>query len=250
MISRQPPTVRLRRALGVALRRVRARVEPWRMRLTLPAGVRIEPPVVLTRARLSRTCSFGAFTYCNHSCEIAEAEVGRYCSIGQGVLINPGNHPTNWLSTHPFVSDASGEAAGMSEIAAYRAILGTRHPTPRRERGDRVIIGNDVWIGARAIILGGCTIGHGAIIAAGAIVTHDVQPYEVVGGVPARHLRSRFAPDLVDRLLKSEWWNWDLSTFPGERDYTDVAAFLDCLEAAVRSGVLRRLGADSAAPPR
>jgi acetyltransferase-like isoleucine patch superfamily enzyme len=72
-----------------------------------------------------------------------------------------------------------------------------------------VIIGNDVWIGSNAIILQGCKIGDGAVIAAGAVVTHDISPYSIVGGVPAKKIKDRFTSSLCQKLLDSQWWNHD-----------------------------------------
>lgn len=72
-----------------------------------------------------------------------------------------------------------------------------------------VTIGHDVWIGEKAIILDGVTIGNGAVIAAGAVVTKDVAPYEIVGGVPARHMKFRFDEDTIRKIEQSQWWDWD-----------------------------------------
>ncbi|WP_281040324.1 MULTISPECIES: CatB-related O-acetyltransferase [unclassified Mesorhizobium] len=77
--------------------------------------------------------------------------------------------------------------------------LGTRGP---------IVVGHDVWIGARAIIMSGVTIGNGAVIGAGSVVTKDVPPYAIVAGSPARIIRYRFSPDVVDRIQASEWWTW------------------------------------------
>lgn len=71
-------------------------------------------------------------------------------------------------------------------------------------------IGNDVWIGARAIIMDGIKIGHGAVVAANAVVTKDIPPYAIVGGIPAKIIKYRFEPDKIERLIQSEWWKWDL----------------------------------------
>ena len=76
-------------------------------------------------------------------------------------------------------------------------------------KNESVVIGNDVWIGADAIILPGVRIGDGAVIAAGAVVTKDVECYEVVGGNPARHIKYRFEQSTIDKLMKLQWWNWD-----------------------------------------
>ncbi len=74
-------------------------------------------------------------------------------------------------------------------------------------KGD-IVIGNNVWIGYDAIIMAGVNIGDGAIIGARAVVTKDVEPYSIVGGVPAKEIRKRFAPDVVAKLLELKWWNW------------------------------------------
>lgn len=74
-----------------------------------------------------------------------------------------------------------------------------------------VIIGNDVWIGANAVILPGVTIGDGAVVAAGAVVAKDVAPYEIVGGVPAKRIRYRFDEDTIEKLLEIKWWEWEHS---------------------------------------
>jgi acetyltransferase-like isoleucine patch superfamily enzyme len=74
-------------------------------------------------------------------------------------------------------------------------------------KGD-VVIGNDVWIGYEALILSGVKIGDGAVIAARSVVSRDVEPYSIVGGTPAKHLRYRFSPEMIEELLKIAWWNW------------------------------------------
>jgi acetyltransferase-like isoleucine patch superfamily enzyme len=97
-------------------------------------------------------------------------------------------------------------------------------------RGD-VVIGSDVWIGSRAIILPGVNIGHGAVIGAGAVVTGDIMDYSVAVGVPARHIRFRFDAPTIERLIRSEWWNWDearvIEMVPLMED---IPAFLEAAE--------------------
>lgn len=131
----------------------------------------------------------GAHTYVRSECNFGSFQaIGRYCSIARGVICGATNHEISELSTSP-----------------------TMYLEQRNDGGGRPApkIGHDVWIGNRAIILRGVTIGDGAVIGAGAVVTHDVQPYEIVGGVPARHLRYRFSPECIAALLELRWWDCD-----------------------------------------
>lgn len=183
-------------------------------------------------------CSSGAFSYLNHGGEITNTSIGRYCSIAQHVIINPGNHTTNFLSTHPFASDPSGLSAGMQKVAEYHRIACTTVSRASDARDNFVTIGHDVWIGVRAMILGGVNIGHGSVVAAGAVVTKSVAPFSIVGGVPARTIRMRFSEDVIGDLLSLEWWNWDLATLAEERDYSDIGKFIERMRSALRSGEL------------
>jgi virginiamycin A acetyltransferase len=92
-----------------------------------------------------------------------------------------------------------------------------------------ITIGNDVWVGAGAIVLTNVSIGDGAIIGAGAVVTHDIPPYTIAAGVPARIIRLRFSPDQIEKLLKIAWWNWDRKKVASNIDLLrgDVEAFID-----------------------
>lgn len=122
--------------------------------------------------------------------------MGKFCSVGGGVeLIFGGNHRVDWVTTYPF-SALSHFWPEASHIVGHPA-----------GQGD-IRIGNDVWIGLKAMILPGVTIGDGAAIAAGSVVTRDVPPYAIAGGNPARVIRFRFEPDIVDALLKLQWWEW------------------------------------------
>lgn len=119
--------------------------------------------------------------------------VGSYTSIAEQVeIFLGGHHRTDWVSTYPFPAMID-EAAQVQEYAV--------------SRGD-VVIGSDVWLCTHAIVLSGVTVGHGAVVAAGAVVTRDVAPYSVVAGNPARHIRWRFAQEAREQLLATAWWNW------------------------------------------
>jgi len=123
--------------------------------------------------------------------------IGSFCSIGTGAaFIMAGNqgHRAEWISTFPFF--------WMPEVEAFAGAANGYLPA-----GDTVI-GNDVWIGAEAVILPGVTVGDGAVIGTRALVTKDVAPYAVVGGNPARPIRARFTPERIALLQEMRWWDW------------------------------------------
>jgi acetyltransferase-like isoleucine patch superfamily enzyme len=120
--------------------------------------------------------------------------IGRYCSIADKVeILLGGNHRTNWGTTYPF--------SALRELWPSAPVTEDYHTS----RGD-VRIGHDVWLGSGAIILSGVTVGHGAVVAAHAVVTKDVPPYGIVGGNPAKLIRHRFDEATVEALLQAAWW--------------------------------------------
>lgn len=145
--------------------------------------------------------------------------IGKFCSIACGArfLFTSANHAQTSLSTYPFPIFFEEWGLDVQNITAAWD-----------NRGD-IVIGNDVWIGYEAIILSGVTIGDGAIIGARAVVTKDVPPYTIVGGVPAKPIRKRFSEDAVSALLKIQWWNW-----PPERIREHIAD--------IQTGRIDRLG--------
>ena len=124
--------------------------------------------------------------------------IGKFCSIACGArfLFNSANHTMGSLSTYPF--PLFFEEWGLDRTDVAQAW---------DNKGD-IVIGNDVWIGYEAVIMAGVTIGDGAVIGARAVVTKDVPPYTIVGGVPARPIRLRFLQQTVDALLELAWWDW------------------------------------------
>lgn len=167
-----------------------------------------------------REVTVGDFTYLERNSEGIYAEIGKFCSIASNVRINALEHPMERLTTHK-VSYRPNE---------YFRYLGVDSAFRERRQAKRVTIGNDVWIGHGAVITPGINIGHGAVIGANAVVTKDVAPYRIVGGVPARIIRKRFDDAIVDRLLALCWWDWpveklyeaipDIQTF-------EIEAFLE-----------------------
>jgi Acetyltransferase (isoleucine patch superfamily) len=163
-------------------------------------GVKLGKGVVLREGvRVYRNVRIGDYTFVNEDTRIDEntAIIGKFCSISHGVKIGLGPHPTTFLSTSPALYDKR------------RGIVDENHYDEFADRG-YTEIGNDVLIAANAIILAGVKVGDGAIVAAGSVVTHDVPPYAMVGGVPARILKYRFDEKTIERLLKSKWWDIDV----------------------------------------
>lgn len=144
--------------------------------------------------------TLGDFTYIGQNSRVSRTTVGKFTCIGPDVLINLGNHPTNgFVSIHPAFFSTSRQ----SGIAFVSKDLFVEY--------ENCVIGNDVWIGARAIILSGVTIGDGVIVGAGSVVTKDVPAYAIVAGVPAKVLRYRFNADQIDTLHTAKWWNRSIS---------------------------------------
>jgi len=145
-----------------------------------------------------RDVMVGDFTYVERNGEGIYAEIGKFCSIAANVRINALEHPMERLTTHKL-------SYRPNEYFRY---LGVDGEFRARRQAKRVVIGNDVWIGHGAVITPGVTVGHGAVIGANAVVTKDVAPYTVVGGVPAKLIRKRFDDAIIERLLKLNWWDW------------------------------------------
>jgi virginiamycin A acetyltransferase len=154
-------------------------------------------------------------------------EIGRYCALAEGVrfLMAGGNHAMLGPSTFPF-----GIFGGVWGETTMDLVMGAP------SRGDTVV-GSDVWLGYRALVMPGVTIGHGAVVAAASVVVGDVPPYAIVGGNPAQVLRVRYSGDEVAALLRAAWWDWpvDLVT---EHARTIMAGTPAELEAVARENGL------------
>jgi virginiamycin A acetyltransferase len=162
--------------------------------------------------------------------------VGKFCSIAAGTTIMlGGEHQVNWVTTYPFAELISGFGAEARQGSS---------------KGD-VVIENDVWIGLNALILSGVSIGNGAIVGAGSVVTKNVAPYSIVAGNPARHLRYRVPQDSIDKLQRIAWWTWpidDIRRFAPLLLSGDIEGFIAA--ARCRSGtVVDGLGAALAVTP-
>lgn len=143
----------------------------------------------------------GFGSYIGYGSDI-KARIGKYSSVSGNVKVVLGSHPSkDFVSTHPsFYSTKkqSGFTYVREDYYAEKNFADGKYP---------VVIGNDVWIGNGVTILEGVTVGDGAIVAAGAVVTKDVQPYSIVGGVPAKEIRKRFSDEEIEFLLELKWWD-------------------------------------------
>jgi len=141
----------------------------------------------------------GSFTYVSANTKISNAKIGKFCSIGQDCKIGMGKHPTkDFVSTHPIFFSTLKQAQISFVDKNYF------------DEFEEINIGNDVWIGSNVLIIDGINVGDGVIIAAGSVVSKNIPPYAIVGGIPAKIIRYRFKEDEIEKLLKFKWWDKDL----------------------------------------
>lgn len=188
----------------------------------------VDPSAIVEQAELGRyteigpgaklvETSLGDYSYVMERSDIIYSTIGKFSNIASGVRINPGNHPMEWVSQHHF----------LYRLKQYGFAEQDNEPFFHWRRLQRVTIGHDTWIGHNAIILPGVTIGNGAVVAAGAVVTRDVKPYQVVAGVPAKPLRSRFPEGIWRVLEEMGWWHWDHETIKERLDnFYDIRLFI------------------------
>lgn len=192
-----------------------------------------EPPLMIaSQIHTGNYLQVGAFCSISGGL-LGHCEIGRYCALAPDVVIGANEHPTDWLTvsrvTHvQGLHDWDAFLYGDAREKAWRSVM----PYAKSTRVTR--IGNDVWIGQGGLIRSGVTIGDGAIVAAGSVVTKDVPPYAIVAGVPARIVKMRFPEPLVKRLLQVQWWRYSLYDFE-KLPYDRVEATLDAIEAQVEA---------------
>lgn len=142
----------------------------------------------------------GRYTYIGYDCYLSHVTVGNFCSLSDHIFIGGAEHPTDWISTSPVFQNV--KHSGPSKRFA-------KFNLPKWKQ---TIIGHDVWIGHGVTIKAGITIGNGAIIGSNAVVTKDVEPYSIVAGCPAKHIRYRFTQEIIDKLQTSKWWSFSDET--------------------------------------
>jgi len=170
----------------------------------------LHPDVTAVDCSFGRYCEIGTgatllnsqfddYAYCGRLCDIANTSVGKFSNIASMVRLGPTDHPYSHAAQHHFLYRSSYYWDDVSDDAAFFAARAAR----------RTRLGADCWIGHGAIIKPDVEVGIGAIVASGAVVTKDVAPFAIVAGVPARVVRLRFAPKVIERLLALAWWDWD-----------------------------------------
>ena len=196
--------------------------------------VDIEPPVRFGKNFQFYTSSrVGAFTYFYSGQAVHCDSIGRYCSIAGGVRIGDHEHPTDWLSTSPFQYNP--ERFEFSDAANLGSAL-TEENHNHAFRGEAATIGNDVWIGSRVTILRNVTIGDGAVVASAAVVTKDVPPYAIVGGVPAKVIRYRFDEATIRELLDIAWWRFSPNQLAGV-PFDDIGVAIKEIRRRIDAGM-------------
>lgn len=186
---------------------------------------RLNGPATLQASALGR----GSYV---NAARLNSVRVGRFCSIGFEALVGLGEHPVDRFATHPAFY-APSNPVGLKWAAA-----------PLFQESQPVSLGSDVWIGARATVLAGVSIGDGAIVAAGSVVTKDVPAFAIVAGTPARVIRLRFAPELCEALAALRWWD-----APLEKLRSCVPQIERPMDHAVLGELKERLGAARDAAP-
>lgn len=168
------------------------------------------PPYDLRQVRVED------YSYISRNSYVKNTDIGKFCSIGPNFCCGLGIHPTNGVSTSPmFYSTLKQNGFSLTEVNKV-------------VESKRIIIENDVFIGANVTVLDGVKIGNGAIIGAGATVTKDIPPYAIAVGVPARVVKYRFEKDQIEQLQKVEWWNFEEAKLREiERCFFDLNIFIE-----------------------
>ena len=198
----------------------------------------VEPPVrALGRLLLRSDTRIGCFTEIGQHVEVQAADLGRYGEIGNNSTLGATGHPLSWLGVSSFQYKQS--TWGWHPEAAESQVVDPEAGGRQSFRSvgpDRASIGNDVWLGAGVVVLRGVTIGDGCVVAANAVVTRDLPPYTICGGLPARVIRPRLPDELRDELLDLRWWRYSPNQLAGI-PFDDPVAAVAALRPRVEAGL-------------
>ncbi len=164
---------------------------------------------------------FGVFTYIGWNCILNNVEIGAYSSIGPYTEVIYGTHPIDMVSMHPIFYSTRKQCGTTfvkeNKFDEFNFVSGTTKSA---------VIGSDVWIGYGVKIIEGVSIGNGAVVLAGAVVTKDIEAYSIVGGVPAKHIKYRFDDEMRQLLLSFCWWEKDIQWIENHANvFLDVNSF-------------------------
>lgn len=192
-----------------------------------------ESPITILRDARIYGGRFGRYTYVGRNSQIENADIGRFCSIGPEVMIGLAAHPLGLnVSTSPAFYEGPSDKSRPTFTGSQRITASTLFADEHR----LVTVGHDVWIGARAVLRENISIGNGAVIAAGAVVTRNVPPYAIAAGVPARIIRYRFDAETIASLQRLSWWDRDVDWLRGH-----VRDFMDCRDLLKSTSVQTRV---------
>ena len=202
---------------------------------------KFEAPVGLGRnTQVGPDVTTGRYFSAGEDCYFARCTIGRFTAFGTRTAINPFGHPTNWLSIHEFQYHPNPDAYDW--YPEWQTI----EKLKRESLFTYAAVGNDVWSGLNVTVLGGVTVGDGAILATGSVITKDVPPYAIVAGAPARVLRYRFPPEQIARLQKVKWWDLPVALLSG-LPFNDIER---CLERLEKIRLEYDLRSDASAAPK
>lgn len=204
---------------------------PYRNKVIFGKNLSIKKTVFCGKNRLYNNVTIwyshiGEGTYLGSNTQLFKVKIGKFCSIADNVKIGFGSHPTSHLvSTFPsFYYNTNSDynfSFYLGSVPLYNA-----YKYVDKKQCYLAEVGNDVWIGSHALIMDGVKIGDGAIIAAGAVVTKNIEPYAIVGGVPAKLIKKRFNDSQIEILLKFKWWEKDFSWLKEHVDlFQDINLF-------------------------
>jgi acetyltransferase-like isoleucine patch superfamily enzyme len=180
--------------------------------------------------------SMGAFSYVRSVFPLT-TKIGRYCAIAYNIDIMGPQHPTGRFTISPITyRNAIHHKAALEDFADERRLILARF---NRHNLDPITIGNDVWLGSDLLLKPGIIIGDGAVVAAGSIVNKDVPPYAIVGGVPAKIIRYRFADNVIERLIALRWWDYNAIEFNVKSD-ASIDEFIDTVGKQISEGEISK----------
>lgn len=193
----------------------------------------IEGNIFLDKGTKLFNCIVGRGTYFSRNCRLEKCHIGRFCSFGEGVKVVIGQHPTNlYVSTSPFFYSNRFKKIGLRGPAKSNF----EEHKYADANGHYVVIGNDVWVASNVLLMEGITIGDGAIVAAGAVVTKDIDPYTIVGGVPAKIIKKRFSEEEIIRIMSTRWFDLPITIIQENISaFESYASFISLFDSKIIS---------------